>query len=80
VVGDEAAPFYPFGGEHPSWTGLEVSGDGKCEGQITKYKLVERQMFGRAKLDLIQAILIDAARIGRNVIENGSDPSLREIS
>jgi hypothetical protein len=37
-------------------------------------------MFGRAKLDLIQAILIDAARIGRNVTENGSDPSLREIS
>jgi transposase len=31
------------------------------EGQITKLKLVKRQMFGRAKLDLLQARLIGVA-------------------
>lgn len=30
-------------------------------GQITKLKLVKRQMYGRAKLDLLQARLIGAA-------------------
>jgi len=30
------------------------------EGQITKLKLVKRQMYGRAKLDLLQARLIGA--------------------
>jgi transposase len=29
-------------------------------GQITKLKLVKRQMYGRAKLDLLQARLIGA--------------------
>jgi transposase len=32
--------------------------NGQTEGQITKLKLVKRQMFGRAKLDLLQARLI----------------------
>ena len=32
--------------------------DGQTEGQITKLKLVKRQMYGRGKLDLLQARLI----------------------
>jgi transposase len=32
----------------------------KVEAEITKLKLVKRQMYGRAKLDLLQARLIDA--------------------
>lgn len=32
--------------------------NGQTEGQITKLKLVKRQMYGRAKLDLLQARLI----------------------
>ena len=31
------------------------------EGQVTKLKLVKRQMYGRAKLDLLEARLIGAA-------------------
>jgi transposase len=34
--------------------------EGQTEGQITKLKLVKRQMYGRAKLDLLQARLIGA--------------------
>ncbi len=34
--------------------------NGQTEGQITKLKLVKRQMYGRAKLDLLQARLISA--------------------
>ena len=32
--------------------------NGQTEGQITKLKLVKRQMYGRGKLDLLQARLI----------------------
>ena len=32
--------------------------NGHTEGQITKLKLVKRQMYGRAKIDLLQARLI----------------------
>jgi transposase len=35
--------------------------NGQTEGQITKLKLVKRQMYGRAKLDLLQARLVGAA-------------------
>ncbi len=35
--------------------------NGQTEGQITKLKLVKRQMSGRAKIDLLQARLIGAA-------------------
>ncbi len=31
---------------------------GQVEGQITKLKLVKRQMYGRAKLDLLEARLV----------------------
>lgn len=34
--------------------------NGQTEGQITRLKLVKRQMFGRAKLDLLEARLIGA--------------------
>jgi hypothetical protein len=35
--------------------------NGQTEGQITKLKLVKRQMYGRGKLDLLQARLIKVA-------------------
>ena len=35
--------------------------NGQTEGQITRLKLVKRQMYGRAKLDLLQARLIGVA-------------------
>jgi transposase len=35
--------------------------NGQTEGQITKLKLVKRQMYGRAKLDLLRARLVQAA-------------------
>jgi transposase len=35
--------------------------NGQTEGQITKLKLVKRQMYGRAKLDLLEARLLGAA-------------------
>lgn len=34
---------------------------GQAEGQICKLKLVKRQMYGRGKLDLLQARVIGAA-------------------
>jgi transposase len=34
--------------------------NGQTGGQITKLKLVKRQMYGRGKLDLLQARLIGA--------------------
>ena len=41
---------------------IEPWSNGQTEGQITKLKLVKRQMYGRAKLDLLQARLIGSAR------------------
>ena len=35
--------------------------NGPTEGHITKLKLVKRQMYGRAKLDLLRARLLGAA-------------------
>lgn len=35
--------------------------NGQTEGQITKLKLIKRQMYGRAKIDLLQARLIGAS-------------------
>ena len=32
--------------------------NGQTEGQITKLKLIKRQMYGRAKIDLLQARLV----------------------
>ena len=34
--------------------------NGQTEGQITRLKLIKRQMYGRAKIDLLQARLIGA--------------------
>jgi transposase len=34
--------------------------NGQTEGQINKLKMVKRQMYGRAKIDLLQARLIGA--------------------
>jgi transposase len=41
--------------------------NGQTEGQITKLKLVKRQMYGRAKIDLLQAGLIGAIRFAPNL-------------
>ena len=35
--------------------------NGQTEGQITKLKLVKRQMYGRANLDLLEARVIGAS-------------------
>ena len=35
--------------------------NGQTEGQITKLKMVKRQMYGRANLDLLRARLVTAA-------------------
>jgi transposase len=35
--------------------------NGQTEGQITKLKLVKRQIYGRGKLDLLQARVIGAS-------------------
>lgn len=35
--------------------------NGQTEGQITKLKLVKRQMYGRANIDLLEARVIGAA-------------------
>jgi len=37
---------------------VEPWSNGQTEGQITKLKLVKRQMYGRAKLDLLRARLL----------------------
>jgi len=34
--------------------------NGQVEGQINKLKLLKRQMYGRAKLDLLKARLLEA--------------------
>ena len=47
----------------PSAVGAAITepwSNGQTEGQITKLKLVKRQMYGRGKLDLLQARLIGA--------------------
>ncbi|MBV8576374.1 MAG: transposase, partial [Acetobacteraceae bacterium] len=36
--------------------------NGRTEGQITKLKLLKRQMYGRANLDLLRARLCAACR------------------
>lgn len=35
--------------------------DGQVEGQITRLKLIKRQMYGRAKLDLLRKRVLRAA-------------------
>lgn len=55
---------------------VEPWSNGQTEGQITKLKLVKRQMYGRAKIDLLQARLTGAAEQHPIVIEFASEPSL----
>ncbi|ORE97104.1 MULTISPECIES: ISL3 family transposase [Aurantimonadaceae] len=40
---------------------IETWSNGQTEGQVNKLKLVKRQMYGRAKLDLLEARLLGAA-------------------
>jgi transposase len=37
-----------------------VWSNGQTEGQITKLKLIKRQMYGRRKLDLLEAHMVGA--------------------
>ena len=46
--------------------------NGQTEGQITRLKLVKRQMYGRGKIDLLQARLI-----GAHMTENVSEDCVR---
>lgn len=39
---------------------IETWSNGQTEGQINKLKMVKRQMYGRAKVDLLEARLIGA--------------------
>ena len=39
---------------------VAVWSNGQTEGQVTKLKLVKRQMYGRAKVDLLRARLVGA--------------------
>jgi transposase len=39
----------------------QVWSNGQVEGQITKLKLIKRQMYGRAQLDLLKSRLLHAA-------------------
>jgi hypothetical protein len=48
----------------------------ETEGQITKLKLVKRQTYGRAKIDLLQARLISAAKPRQVVLGFASEPTL----
>ncbi len=38
---------------------IEPWSNGQTEGQVTKLKLVKRQMYGRAKVDLLRARLME---------------------
>ncbi|AWB22696.1 hypothetical protein DA075_18785 [Methylobacterium currus] len=49
----------------------ELWSNGQLDGQIIHLKLVNRQMFGRAKLDLFEARLIDADCIGSTPVPLG---------
>jgi len=40
---------------------IETWSNGQTEGQVTKFKLVKRQMYGRAKVDLLRARLVATA-------------------
>jgi hypothetical protein len=54
---------------------VEPWSNGQTEGQITKPKLVKRQMYGRGKLDLLQASA-DQSRMSQ-FIEIASEPKFR---
>lgn len=49
---------------------VEPWSNGQTEGQITKLKLVKRQMYGRAKLDLLRARLLGASESLRDLHRN----------
>jgi hypothetical protein len=56
---------------------IEPWSNGQTEGQITKLKLVKRQMYGRAHLDLLRArLLVSVRRPPPNCTEIESEPQL----
>jgi hypothetical protein len=58
---------------------VQPRSNGQTEGQITKLKLIKRQLYGRAKIGLLQARLIGATRAAVNIIEIASDPFLERV-
>ena len=44
--------------------------DGQTEGQVTRLKLVKRQMYGRAKVDLLRARLVPAVKTTADLHQN----------
>jgi len=55
--------------------------NGQTEGQITKLKLVKRRMYGRGKLDLLQARVIGAGYPESSItIKTASEPKLHAES
>lgn len=58
-----SSPCSPAGSKHGAavWAAITSPwSNGQTEGQITRLKLVRRQMEGRGKIDLLQARLIGA--------------------
>ena len=53
---------------------LQPWSNGQTEGQITKLKLVKRQMYGRGKIDLLQARVIGAGWTPHCEIASNRDP------
>jgi transposase len=51
---------YHRGSRRRSTAIIQPWSNGQTEGQITKLKLVKRQMYGRAKIDLLEARVIGA--------------------
>ena len=54
-------PVVEYGADLQAAAAAEVEKLPETEGHITKLKLVKRQMYGRAKLDLLRARLLGAA-------------------
>ena len=54
---------------------VEVWSNGQTEGQVTKLKLVKRQMYGRARVDLLRARLATPGYL-RTCTQSAPDPGL----
>ena len=61
MVDEYAPPELNDGVAVIAWLANQPWSNGQTEGQINKLKLVKRQMYGRAKIDLLQARLIGAS-------------------
>ena len=55
-----STPSTQTAGEPPEWVKITWS-NGQAEGQITKLKMMKRQMYGRANFDLLRRRILLAA-------------------